>query len=96
MSNSTRIGLKFWHADSAGKKGRELLVNVNTAWFHHKTGHLYTITGIGFDSQRERWVYHYRRYDNPGPETVWDDDNFDFHHLPEDFHLEGRFLKVNK
>lgn len=84
--------LKTWDLDSGGKKGSDLTAMVRTRWFHPKTGHLYVINGVVFDSQRERWMYTYVREIHDEE----DDPRIVFTHLPEDFHREGRFLKVAK
>lgn len=87
-----RIELRAWHKDVGGYKGSDLTSKIGTRWFHPKTGGLYRIIGVGFDSERERWIYHYTK------EGLDEDDSdlaFPFHHLPEDFHREGRFMRVH-
>lgn len=83
---------KYHHQDSAKKRGVDLLNNApeGSRWFHPKTGHVYEVTGLSFYAESGRWMVNYRRED-PG-----ESDPIVYSHFPEDFHREGRFLRINK
>lgn len=76
-----------WHADKGGVKGSDLdTTYVGKTYFHPKTGHLYRVSDVIFDSERERWLIMYNRIGDGGEVT--------YAHLPEDFKREGRFMEV--
>ena len=85
--------LKRFHKDAAGVTGDEVskAAPEHSRWFHPKTGKLYRVIGIGFDSERERWVIIYKPQSSDGTDAY---EAVPFFHLPEDFHREGRFLRV--
>lgn len=90
------VVLRTWHADSAGFKASKDIIDkkmIGSRWFHLKSGVIYVVTGFGYDSQRERWMISYQREVRDDRDDGTTD--FPFHHLPEDFHSEGRFLRVN-
>ena len=86
---SKRAKLETWMADTAGQKGTQIVDMIGHRYFHPKTGGLYKVVGIGYDSERERWIV---RYVPEHPDEL----GFEFTHLPEDFNREGRFLQVRK
>lgn len=81
--------LEPWMMDSAGKKAPVDLVNKH--FFHPKTGGMYIAIGCVWDSERERWMIMYRKWDM----KVGAPEGQVFVHLEEDFTREGRFLPVN-
>lgn len=64
---------------------------VGEVFYHPKTGHLYTVIGMVFQSELNRWMVAYRRVTKGGMQT-----GPLFCHMPEDFEREGRFLPVKK
>jgi hypothetical protein len=93
VSDTPHVALRTWHSDSKGiKPSQHLIQHVGRRYFHPKTGHIYIITGISFDSERELWMINYRNEESDGEENT----DFDFSHLPEDFFREGRFLAVKR
>lgn len=81
--NQTRRG---WR-DKSGKYPDDMNKYVGKTYFHPKTGHLYQVVGIVFQSEDEAWMLAYRRVNDVGPVCT---------HRPEDFFREGRFLEVKK
>ena len=79
-----------WNEDALGYSGDSVLKTfpVGSTWFHQKTGRLYNVVGLGFDSERERWGVRYV--------PTSEDTGFPYFHLPEDFGREGRFLRVKE
>lgn len=84
----TKKPLEDWMSDSAGKKAPTDMKG--KFYFHPKTGGTYNIVGHGFDSERERWMVIYQKWDIKRADNVGEL----FFHLPEDFGREGRFVEV--
>ena len=81
--------------DKAGTYPDELSKYVGKLYFHPKTGNLYEVVGIIFQSQDERWEIAYKRVQLNS--TILEPiDGPIFTHRPEDFTVEGRFLEVSK
>ena len=83
----TKKTLDFKDADKAGMTAPTAMMK--KTYFHPKSGHLYTVIGIVFDSERGRWMVRYKQLDAHGNTF-----GVEFGHLPEDFEREGRFLEV--
>jgi hypothetical protein len=64
---------------------------VGEVFFHPKTGHLYRVDGMVFQSEDQRWMVAYRRISKGGLCT-----GPLFCHRLEDFEREGRFMLVKK
>ena len=89
-SDEMRVKHERWHKDSAGQTANDVEKKfpAGSTWFHSKTGRLYTVGSIMFDSERERWVLAY----SLSISSV--SDRITYLHLPEDFGRYGRFLRV--
>ena len=83
----TKKTLFIHEADKAGMTAPTEMLK--KTYFHSKSGHLYTVTGVIFDAERGRWMLRYKQVNTEG-ETF----GVEFSHLPEDFNREGRFLEV--
>lgn len=77
--------------DSSGRWPSYFTKFEHRVFFHPKTGHLYAVVGVIFQSELDRWMIAYQRVTRGGLKT-----GPVFCHLPEDFEREGRFMEVKK
>ena len=62
---------------------------IGEKFFHPKTGHVYHVHGVAFQSELDRWQVVYQRTTMGGVKS-----GPIFTHFYEDFTREGRFLQI--
>lgn len=102
MTNKVHVILRTWHKDASGRNASDIakMSEKGAIYLHVGTQTLYKVVGVGWDSERDRWTIRYRAV-NRDPDVSCEDEwgpntDFDFHHLPEDFFREGRFIEVKR
>ena len=90
-SNTNTIDDNEVFSDSQGDYPSRVNKYVGSVYFHPKSGHLYEVVGICFQSEDNRWMVCYSRVTKGGLKT-----GPMFTHRLEDFLREGRFLEVKK